>query len=330
MHAAQPSPQRHETMRAVALDRHGGVGRLRMRQLPIPMPAPHQLLVRVHAAGVGHWDVHDREGEFARRQGGMTMFPHVQGSEGAGVVVVPGSGVDGFVEGDRVYGLVAHRSPKHGFHAEFALLDAAFACPVPPRFSLDQAAVLPVDGGIALRGLRDVLRMRAGESLVVFGASGGMGHIALQLARRMGVRVLAIASGDDGTKLAARLGADAVADGRQDDVVAAVAQFSTGGAQAALLTAGGDAADRVVRAMPPGSRIAWPKGVPAPRHSRTDIDTIAFGAGYDAALMRDLHAIVAESPFMPHVSRRFPLERMADAQRALAAHHLGRIAVSTL
>lgn len=330
MHAFAESPHAADTMRAVALDRHGGPARLRLQHVPIPLPGPGQLLVRVHAAGVGHWDILDREGRFGRQPTEAFPLPHIQGSEGAGVVVIAGDGAGRFVEGDRVYGLVGHRVPKHGFHAEFTLLDAGFAWPVPPRFSLDQAAVVPVDGGIALRALRDVLRMRSGESLVVFGASGGIGHIALQFARRMGVRVLAIASGEDGVRLAERLGTDAVADGRRDDIAAAMAAFAVDGIHAALLTANGDVADLIVRAMPPGSRIAWPKGVPAPRGVRDDLVATAFGAGYDAALMRDLHAFVDARPFMPHVSQRFPLQRMADAQQAVTAHHLGRIAVSTL
>lgn len=317
------------TMRAIALDRHGGVETLRLRYLPVPAPGPGQLLVRVHAAGVGHWDILDREGFFAGRRGTDTVFPHVPGAEGAGVVVAAGDGVRGFDEGDRVYGLVPPRNPMGGFHAEFTLLDHRFTWPVPPRLSLDQAAVIPVDGGVALHGLRDVLRLQAGQSLLLFGASGGVGHIALQLARRMGVRVLAIASGEDGVRLAERLGADAVVDGRHGSIDAAIRRFAAHGADTALLTAGGDGAAAVVNAMPPGSRVAWPHGVSSPP-LREDLQASAFGVRYDAALMRDVHAFARSGPFVPHVYRRFPLERIAEAQRAVGAHHLGRIAVSAL
>jgi NADPH:quinone reductase len=318
----------HETMRAIALARHGDIGTLRLRYLQVPTPGPGQLLIRVHAAGVGHWDVLDREGFFAGMRGTKTVFPHVPGSEGAGVVVAIGERGQGFHEGDRVYGLIPPRNPMGGFHAEFTLLDAGFAWPVPPRLSLDQAAVIPVDGGVALHGLRDVLRLQAGESLLLFGASGGVGHIALQLARRMGVRVLAIASGEDGVRLAQRLGADAVVDGRRGDIGVAIRRFAADGADSALLTAGGEGAAEVVGAMPPGSRVAWPHGV-SPPPLRDDLRATAFGVRYDAALMRDVHAFARSGPFVPHVYRRFPLERIAEAQRAVAAHHLGRIAVST-
>jgi NADPH:quinone reductase len=319
-----------DTMRAVAVDRHGGVGQLRLRELPIPVPGPGQLLLRVHAAGVGHWDVLDREGGFARRRGARTLFPHVAGSEGAGVVVAAGAGATGFEEGERVYGMVLPRDPMAGFHAEFACIDAALARPVPARLSMDQAAVLPVDGGIALRGLRDALRLRTGETLALFGASGGIGHFVLQLAVRSGARVLAIASGEDGVRMARRLGAEAAVDGRRDDIAAAMHRFAPGGIAAALLTAGGDGASRVVGALPHAARIAWPHGVAPPPEASRRPHAAAFAAGYGPALLSELHARVADGELMPHVSRRLPLARMAEAHRALDAHHLGRIAVSTL
>jgi NADPH:quinone reductase len=78
----------------------------------------------------------------------------------------------------------------------------------------------------ALTGLDDVLSVRPNETLLVFGASGGIGHMAIQLAKRMGARVLAVASGDDGVALAMRLGADAVVDGRKEDAVTAARRFT--------------------------------------------------------------------------------------------------------
>ena len=327
MHAHRQPDRAAGTMLAMTLDRHGEDVLPRPHIVAIPRPSATQVLVRVHAAGVGHWDLRDREGVFARRRGQATTFPHVQGSEGAGIVVAVGRDVSGVREGDRVYGFVPHRNPHAGCHAEYTLFERDLAWPVPPRLSLDQAAVIAVDGGIALRGLRDVLRMRAGESLVLFGASGGMGHLALQFAWQMGLRVLAIASGDDGVRLAERLGADVAIDGTRPGVAAAVARFAPGGVDAALLTAGGDAAQQLVDAMPAHSRIAWPHGVPRLPSSLRHPDAAAYGAAYDADLLRAMHAMVDAGPFVAHVSQRFPLARIADAQAALTRHHLGRIAV---
>src|SRR5439155_19169998 len=115
-------------------------------------------------------------------------------------------------------------------------------------------------------GLDDSLKLKSGESILIFGASGGIGHLAVQLARRMGARVLAVGSGNDGVALLKRLGADAVVDGHKDDVAAVARQFAPDGLDAALLTAGGKQADRTLQALRDGGRVAYPNGVePEPK-----------------------------------------------------------------
>lgn len=326
MHLATRAPAEAgpETMRAMAFARPGAGERPMPCALPIPTPGPNQLLVRVHAAGVGRWDLLERDGVFAR----LPRFPHVGGSEGAGVVVEAGRETRGFREGDRVYGLVAQRDPKGGCHAQFALFDAGLAWPVPPRLALDQAAVLPVDGALAAQALHAVLQVREDDALVVFGASGGVGHFALQLARNAAVRTLAIASGGDGVRLAERLGADVAVDGRRPGFEREVARFAGGAKRTlALLTAGGEAAARLVAALPAGSRIAWPHGVAMPTIARDDVVAAGFGVRYEPDAMRAFHALAERGPLVPHVSRRLALERLPQALEAVAAHHLGRIAV---
>ena len=138
--------------------------------------------------------------------------------------------------------------------------------PIPKKLSVEQAGAMPSDALTALRGLDEILKLKKGESLMVFGAGGGIGHLAVQLAKRIGARVFAVASGDDGVALAKRLGADAVADGRKDDVEAAARAFAPGGLDAALVTAGGESTDRALRLMKKNGRVAYPNGVmPAPK-----------------------------------------------------------------
>src|SRR5437762_11178196 len=103
---------------------------------------------------------------------------------------------------------------------------------------------MPSDALTALRGLDEILGLKRGESLMVFGAGGGIGHLAVQLAKRIGAGEFAVASGDDGVALAKRLGADAVTHGRKDDFEAAAHGFAPNGVDAALLTAGGVTTDR--------------------------------------------------------------------------------------
>jgi NADPH:quinone reductase-like Zn-dependent oxidoreductase len=93
------------------------------------------------------------------------------------------------------------RNPKGGFYAEYTAVPAEHAWPIPSTLTTAQAGAMSIDAGTALRGLRDILGLQPGEALLIFGASGGIGHLAVQLAKRLGVCVLAVASGDDGVQL---------------------------------------------------------------------------------------------------------------------------------
>src|SRR5690606_37986351 len=115
-----------------------------------------------------------------------------------------GERVDRFREGDRVYAS-AFLNPKGGFYAEYAAVNADRAMPVPDRLSLEEAGAMPTDVIMALRGLRDELVIDEGDSVLIYGASGGIGHLAVQLAHTMGANVLAVASGSDGVALVEEL-----------------------------------------------------------------------------------------------------------------------------
>src|SRR5205814_3772398 len=161
---------------------------------------------------------------------------------------------------------LALTNPKGGFYAQYAAVKADNVSPIPKKLTVEQAGVMPSDALTALRGLDEILQLKPGETLLVFGAGGGIGHLAVQLAKRMGARVLAVASGEDGVALVKRLGADVVVNGRKDDVEAAARAFAPGGLDTALVTAGGEAADRALRAMRENGRVAYPNGVmPAPK-----------------------------------------------------------------
>lgn len=315
----------HDAMDAMTITRNGGVDAWRWAGMPVPVPGPDQVLVRVLSAGFGHWDVLEREGRLGPAGLPAPQFPFVGGSEGAGTVVDVGHRVRRFREGDRVCGLVPLRAPRHGFHAQFTIVDADHLWPVPARLPLQQAAALPVDGGLAMHAVDDALRVTSGAAVLVVGASGGIGHMALQFARLRGARVLAVASGADGQALAERLGADMAIDGRRHDLTTTLRIFAPDGLDAALLTAG-DAriARRAVDALKPGGRIAWPHGV-SPPPPRADIAATGFGARAGIAHVHAACRTIERGPFHLHVGTQMSLGRIADAARALAGHHLGRI-----
>ena len=323
---AQTSQAKAQTMRAVALDNFGGPEALKIQNLPIPQIEDNEILIRVEAAGVGAWDPIEREGRFVEIMGVKPKFPYVLGTDGAGTVAAVGEKVRDFKEGDRVYAAEL-ANPKGGFYAQYTAVNADNASLIPQRLTVEQAAVLPSDGLTALTGLQKVLGLKSGESLMVYGASGGIGHLAIQLAKRLGANVFAVASGDDGVQFAKKLGADRAVDGRGEDVLEAAKKFATNGIDAALVTAGGEETDEALLAIRQGGRIAYPHGVmpepTAPEHVAIE----AYDGETSPALIARLNELIGAGPFEVHVGRTFQLEEVSNAHKALGEHHLGKIAL---
>ena len=322
----QTSQAKAQTMQAVALDKFGGPEALRVQNLPIPKIEAEEVLIRVEAAGVGAWDPFEREGGFVEIVGTKPTFPYVLGTDGAGTIAAVGKDVNRFKEGDRVYAAELAK-PKGGFYAQYAAVNADYASLIPGDLTIEQAAVLPTDALTALTGLEKVLGLKSGDSLLVYGASGGIGHLALQLAKRLGADVFAIASGDDGVQLAKKLRADRAVDGRGDDVLKAAKEFAPNGIDAALVTAGGERTAQALSAIRQGGRIAYPHGVMPEPTAPDGVAIEAYDGEFSAGLITRLNELIDSGPFEVHVDRTFRLEDAVKAHKALTEHHLGKIAL---
>jgi len=316
----------HNTMHAVAIDKFGGIDLMKVRELPIPQAGPGEVLIRVETAGIGVWDPFEREGGFAELFGIEGKFPYVLGSDGAGTVEAVGKGVTRFKPGDRVYAF-ALVNPKGGFYAEYTAIKADDVSHIPSTVDTKDAGAMPVDAMTALRGLDDTLKLEKGESLMIFGASGGIGHLALQLGKRMGARVFAVASGDDGVKLCKRLGADSVVDGHKEDVVASARKFAPAGIDAALVTAGGEAADMALTAMRASGRVAYPNGVDPEPKTPEGVKAEAYDGMPDPQAIKKLNTLIEAGPFEVHIAHTYSLDEAIDAHRALNKHYLGKLAL---
>jgi len=311
-------------MQAAAIDQFGGS--ITPHQLPVPEVGPDEILIQVECAGVGAWDPFERDGGFAKMTGAAPKFPYVLGSDGAGTVADVGDRVRNFKTGDRVYAF-GLANPKGGFYAGYAAVNAELASPIPGKLSVQQAGVMPFDAMTALRGLDDTLHLRPGESVLIFGAGGGVGHLAVQLAKRLGARVFAVASGADGVELAKRVGADFAIDGRKDDVLAAARKFAPDGIDAALITAGGRAAEEALQAVRDGGRVAYPNGVEPQPKARGGITVKSYDGMPSPDAIAKLNRLIEQGPFDVHVAQTFPLERAEDALSAVEEHHLGKLAI---
>lgn len=178
---------------------------MRFERLPRPVPGPGEVLVRVHAAGVGPWDGWIRAGRSALPQ----PLPLTLGSDLSGDVQSVGMDVSDLRSGDQVYGVT---NPRFiGAYAEYALASAAMIARMPTSLSYVAAASVPVIAVTAWQGLFDEARLEAGQTVVIHGAAGNVGAYAVQLARRAGIRTIATAANDQ-IAFVRDLGADTVVD----------------------------------------------------------------------------------------------------------------------
>lgn len=302
-----------DTMLASAMDRGGGPEVLSIHRLPVPKIDAGEVLIAVRATGVNVW-----EAAYRQRAGGDAHFPVILGSDGSGTIAAVGSGVRGFKVGDEVY------ARGRAFYAEYAKARAEDVAHIPKGISLTEAGVLATSGLSALQGIDDVLRLKTGETLIVHGAAGAVGTLAVQFAKLRGARVLATASDEAGLALVTRLGADAAVNGRTGDIAAAARRFAPNGVDAVLGLAGGDALEHCIDALRGDGRgrVAYLYGMdplPKPRFGMQMI-LYSFISGVDE--FDRLNQAVEQAKLKVPVAAEYPLADAAQAHKRLEAGHL--------
>jgi NADPH2:quinone reductase len=186
-------------MRAIQVHQFGGPEVLALHELPTPKPGPGEVLVRVRAAGVNPYDTYMRNGSYAIKP----PLPYTPGSDAAGSIEAVGQGVTGVKAGDRVY----TATTISGAYAEYALALESQVHPLPEKTSFAQGAGLWVPYGTAYTALHHHAAARAGETVLIHGASGGVGVAAVQFARAQGLTVLGTAGTERGLELVRQQGA---------------------------------------------------------------------------------------------------------------------------
>ena len=192
-------------MQAIRVHHTGGPDVLKLEDVPEPRPGPGQVLVALRAVGVNPVDTYVRSGRY-----GQKVFPYTPGADGAGTVEAIGEGVRRFKVGDRVY----TAGSATGTYAQMALAAEAQVHPLPERITFAQGAAMGVPYATAWRALHQRAAARAGETVLVHGASGGVGTAAVQIARAAGLVVFGTAGSDRGRRLVAEQGAQHVLDHR--------------------------------------------------------------------------------------------------------------------
>jgi NADPH:quinone reductase-like Zn-dependent oxidoreductase len=308
-------------MRAAAIDRAGEANGLTLHTLPVPKLADTEVLMKVDTAGVAIWDVGNR-----RHPEELHNFrlPLILGTDAAGIVAAIGASVHGVAVGDRVYSY-SWDNPKGGFYAEYAAVPAERVGRVPTGLTLRQAGAIGTTGLTAIQGIDDALHIRNGETLIIHGAAGGVGTLAVQFAKWRGARILATISADDEAATVKQLGADVVVNGRKDDIVAAARAFAPSGVDALLALAGGDSLERSIDALRPGGRAAYPNGVNPPK-PRMGLNISHYDATPGAKEFQRLNVAIEDCHLQVPIAAVYPLEQAGQAQgRVEAGHVLGKV-----
>jgi len=325
-----------KTMEAAVLDGQGGAFRI----APVPRPAlqPGQVLVRIAASAVNPLDLKIRAGQAAHAR---QPLPAILGIDLAGTVEAVGDGVTEFQPGDDVYGMTGGVGGLQGSLAQYAAVDADLLAPKPANVTMRQAAALPLIFITAWEGLVDRAGVHAGQKVLVHGGAGGVGHIAVQIARAFGAEVFATGSAASQVYIK-RLGAVPI-DYRAMTVENYVAKYSDGrGFDIVYDTVGGAVLDASFAAVKRFghvvSALGWGTHALAPLSFRAASYSGVFtllpmltgeGRAHHGEIMREATRLVEAGKVIPRVDpRNFTLSSVDDAYRAIEANDAaGKIVV---
>ncbi len=307
---------------------------LELRDTPVPDPGPRQLLVRVRAAGLNR-------GEFLK--GGLHKpgAAKAVGMEAAGEVVRTGSEVTHFAAGDRIMGRMA------GAFAEYALIDAAEAMPMPERLSWEDAASIPLTFHVVYDMLVLQGQLKAGEWLLITGVSSGVGVTAVQMAKALGAKVIGTSGSADKLERMKAMGLDVGLCTRAPDFAARVMEATGGhGADLVINTVGGTVFAESMRCMAFEGRLAMVGYVDGVTHSDIDLTLLhtnrlrLFGVSNKLRtpaqrmqavpqFIADMLPRIADGSVRPMVDKIFPFEQLAEAKAHMEANqHLGKIVLA--
>jgi NADPH:quinone reductase len=313
-------------MRAIVCDRLGDPSVLKIEERPAPVPGPTDVLIKVGAASVNFPDVLMLSAGYQHKPD----LPFIPGMEGAGIIEAVGGDVTEWRVGERViFGV------RPGAFAEYVKLPASGQLMhLPDDWSLAEGAGYRVGAVTAYHSLVHRAQLKKGEVLLVHGAAGGVGLAAVQLGKHLGATIIATGGDDDRLAVVREKGADHVVNYRTSDFVSAVKDVTGGkGADVVYDPVGGEVLEKSIRAAAYGARllvVGFTSGGPSRIMSNhvliKGLTILGVRAGETARrgsssladdYARDLPRLAALGVMRPHISHRFPMERAADAYRAL-------------
>jgi NADPH2:quinone reductase len=320
-------------MKAILMTAAGGPEVLQLADIPVPeLPSPSHIRVKLHAAGVNPVDT-------KMRKGGVPALPAVLGCDGAGVVESVGTAVARFQPGEEVFFFNGGIGGEQGNYAEYTVIHEDYAAAKPLGLSMNEAAALPLVWITAWESLLDRAQLKTGESVLIHAAAGGVGHVAVQLAKHLGARVAVTVSGPDKAAFARELGADQIIDYKAEDFIAAALAWTDGqGVDVVFDTVGGDtfcrsfAAAKVYGSVVTLLQTACEAGDLKTARSRNqsihyELMLTPMQLGMHTArvnqrkMLEAAGALIEAGKLKITVSRTLPLEQAAEAHRLIEGGH---------
>jgi NADPH:quinone reductase-like Zn-dependent oxidoreductase len=296
-------------IKAIVVHQYGGPEVLKLENVPRPQPASDQILIRVMAAGVNPVDAYIRSGRF-----GGGNLPFTPGMDVAGIVETTGANAKKFKPGDAVYAYLS--GSEQGAYAEFCTANENEAALKPKNISFEQAAAVPLAATTAWQALIDTAKLKAGQTVLIHGGSGGVGHFAVQIAKAKGAKVIATASTGN-QDLLKEIGADQTIDYTKtkfEDVVKDV--------DVVLDATRSDALQRSYRLVKKGGFVVTITGRPDPAElQKHGISGSSMMAHPDAEVLDHLTKLIEEKKVKPIVSETLPLAEAAKAHQQIETRH---------
>jgi NADPH2:quinone reductase len=309
-------------MKAVVLKSFGGPEAFELRDVPKPVPQTGQVLVRVHATSINPLDYQVRRGDYPD----LVPLPAITGHDVSGVVEAVGPGVTAFAPGDEVW-YTPQIFDGPGSYAEYHVAAESIVGKKPPSLSHLEAASLTLVGGTAWEALVVRAGLRVGESILIHGGAGGVGHVAIQLAKAVGARVFTTAR-EANFEFARRMGADVVIDYEKEDYADAVMRETGGrGVDVVFDTIGGDTLSRSADVLAQLGRVVSIVDIAQPQNL---LQAWGKNASYHFVFTRqnrgkldELSALIERGQLRPHVGAVYSLADIAHAHARLETPNNG-------
>jgi NADPH2:quinone reductase len=305
-------------MRAIVYDTFGGPDVLSLREVALPEPGPGQVRVAISAAGTNPVDAQNRQdGSWADLHP-----PVIPGCDASGVIDAIGPGVSRFAPGDEVFYMVDFLHNANGTYAEYHVVDETLIAHKPHNLTHVEAAALPLAAGTAYEMIIRRLALTRGEWVLLYGAAGGVGSLALQMAVAQGAHVIAVARGKHHALLSA-LGAETCLDYTMQDVLAVAASIAGRKLDAVADFVGGETLARSLAAIRPYGRAASSVGVRGDLDLLLDLNLTLHGilVRPEQRRLEALDRLVSSGALRPIIDQVLPLEEAEQAHRLLESGH---------